>query len=89
MSIPTPTIHRNGTDPRTLAADYGRAAETLRAALDALATCAPNARDYYLQGPDAIRGATAAHEDRMAMVRAVQREIDAIRWAIADTEPGA
>ena len=49
-----PTIHLNGTDPKTLLGDAINAMDALRTAIEALDKTAPNGRDYYPQGSDAL-----------------------------------
>lgn len=53
-----PTIHLNGTSREALAAPLREAHEKLGEALAALEACAPHGRDYYPQGPQALRAAT-------------------------------
>jgi len=45
----------------------------------------PNGRDYYPQGPGAIRQAEAEHQARIDKVRAVQQEIYDLMEAICDS----
>ncbi len=53
----TPTIHLNGTSKDEIIAQYEAANVALGAALRTLIDTAPNGRDYYTQGPDALRQA--------------------------------
>lgn len=56
-----PTIHSNGSDPFVMLeqwSDVIAAADELKRALHA---AAPNARDYYPQGPEAIHAAQREH----------------------------
>lgn len=73
-----PTIHTNGTSAEALEAQLENAGHALRAALDALGEAAPNGRDYYPQGPDAIRVAVAEHAARVAALRDVLADIEAL-----------
>lgn len=77
-----PTIHRNGTSQRTLEDQLATARGSLRRALECMEDARPNGRDYYPQGPDAWRHAMAEHADRLARVRAVLAELDAVHEAI-------
>ncbi len=76
--ITKPTIHMNGTSAAELAERYEAAAVAVAAALDALTFAAPNARDYYPQGPTAFAEARREHEERILKVRAVRDEIGAL-----------
>jgi hypothetical protein len=80
----TPTIHSNGTSRDallTLTCDAGRA---VRLAMEAVAAAAPNARDYYPQGPDAITQAMAAQDERLRLLRQMWIELGEEAEAIAD-----
>lgn len=79
-----PTIHHNGTAKPSLIDALCAASAALDAAYNALKQTAPNGRDFYPQGPDAIRNATEEHLDRLRRVDAVKSEID--RMAIAIDE---
>lgn len=77
-----PTIHKNGTGKVVLVGALLEASEALDLAYDALKATAPNGRDYYPQGAEAMRRATAEHVGRLERVAAVKREIDALMLAI-------
>jgi predicted phage tail protein len=70
-----PTIHLNGTSAETLARDTEVAIKALRAAIDAMCDTAPNGRDYYPQGPDAIKTANHEHLQRMSRLRTTLDEM--------------
>lgn len=70
-----PTIHLNGTSATSLAEAYEKAATAVSAALEAVYEAGPNGRDYYPQGPAALRSATAEHEARLASLRGVRDEL--------------
>ena len=78
-----PTIHINGSSARDLLAGYSDAANAICAALEALARCAPNGRDYYVQGNYAIQNAIAEHTARANKLRDVLREIEALGEYVA------
>lgn len=78
-----PTIHLNGSGPARLLAELIDASAALSGALAALKRGAPNARDYYPQGPGAYQAAADEHMDRMRRVAAVQDEIDALAQHVA------
>ena len=67
----TPTLHLNGTAPQDLIDNLCNALVALRDAARALGQCAPNGRDYYPQGPDAIGKATQEHHARLNAVVSV------------------
>ncbi len=78
-----PTIHLNGTTADELLAGYSEAKYQLSLARDAIAKTAPNGRDYYPQGPNAIVRAEIAHRGRVLTVENLMDELDAIMEAIA------
>lgn len=89
MSAKTlPTLHLNGTSKDALFAANAEAAGHLRAALAKLGDAAPNARDFYPQGPDAYGKARAEHDARAEVLRAVLKDYEAICEHIADSEGG-
>lgn len=73
-----PTVHMNGTSAKTLSGDLESAVESLDAAIDRLAACAPNARDYYPQGNAAFGVAIAEHRQRVDALRMVRADLTAI-----------
>jgi hypothetical protein len=77
-----PTIHLNGTSKGRLIEDLCEASNKLDDAYNALKQCAPNGRDYYPQGPDAMRQAEKEHLDRLGRLDAVKNEIDELTRAI-------
>jgi hypothetical protein len=70
-----PTVHLNGTSKEALIDDLTRAYTALTSALTALALAEPNGRDYYPQGPDALKTAQAEHKFRLQRVEDVRKEI--------------
>jgi hypothetical protein len=84
MTVIAPTCHLNGTSPDVLFEQLKGAVSSLRTAQRALEEAAPNARDYYPQGPDAFTLARAAHDDRAHRLKAIQRELEAIAERVAD-----
>lgn len=79
-----PTIHLNGTSPEGLMEQVQGAMIACRNAISALASAAPNARDYYPQGSEAFSIALAEFEDRMNRMRSVLRELEEIAEHVAD-----
>jgi hypothetical protein len=82
-----PTVHRNGTAASDLLDARFATLGALHAAGDALALMAPNARDYYVQAPNAYGDADRQHCNRLetlrGMIADVTAEVDAIQDAIA------
>jgi hypothetical protein len=81
-----PTIHINGTSRERLLEALSDAGEALRKAREALAQTAPNGRDYYPQGLDALRAAEREHWARMEKLFQVQQELEYMAIAICDAE---
>ena len=73
-----PLVHLNGTSKAALAEGYHNAATAITAALDKLIEAAPNARDYYPQGPDAYSVARREHDARCEALRAAHRDMLAL-----------
>ena len=84
-SIAKPTVHLNGTGAETLMRQFEKAGQALRAALQALRDAAPNGRDYYPQGPNALRKAQEDHEARLQRLDAVLREIKELYEHVLDS----
>ena len=70
-----PTIHLNGTGAESLLEGYRNAMEAVRDAMDKVDESAPNARDYYPQGPAAYTIARQEHDDRYMKLDAVRHEL--------------
>lgn len=70
-----PTIHLNGSAPAHLRENYERAYRAVGEAIDALQQAHPNARDYYPQGPHAIKQAQEEHERRLKTLEEMRTEL--------------
>lgn len=81
-----PTVHLNGTSRDALFEANADAAGAIRAALTKLGEAAPNARDFYPQGPDAYGKARVEHDARAEALRGVLKDFEAICEHIADAE---
>lgn len=81
-----PTIHMNGTSRQHLLDEVCAAGSALMNAMEALAKAAPNGRDYYPQGPEAIKQAGIEHRERIAKVKEVYDEVQRLAEAIADAD---
>jgi hypothetical protein len=79
-----PTVHLNGTTGEVLLDQYATAARAVQAAIDAVCDAGPNARDYYVQGPDAALAAQREHEARVGALKVVRGELAAIAEGIQD-----
>ena len=79
-----PTIHLNGTSKQCLIDGYFDVVCALQAATGKVAEHAPNARDYYPQGPEAYTIARAEHQSRLDRLWAIEREITEILEAICE-----
>jgi hypothetical protein len=79
-----PTLHLNGSSGEVLLDQYSAAAEAVRKAIDAVCDAGPNARDYYVQGPDAGLAAQREHEARVKALKAVRDDLAAIVEGIQD-----
>jgi len=77
-----PTIHLNGTSKDRLIEDLCNASNALNDAYAALKQTAPNGRDYYPQGDDALRKATQEHMSRLKRLDEIKGEINKLTIAI-------
>jgi hypothetical protein len=81
MTIMIPTIHLNGTSRDELHEGYRTALFALDAAINAVSATAPNGRDFYPQGPDAINAATREHLKRMNELQAMRNDLETLALA--------
>jgi hypothetical protein len=79
-----PKIHRNGSDGKHLAAKLRAASDALHDAIEAMRETAPNARDYYTNGPNAFKFAAKEHHERIAKVEMVKDDLGKIWENILD-----
>lgn len=84
MTVVLPTIHMNGSSGERLLEDTEAACRAVVVAIDALCAAAPNARDYYPQGPTAWPAADDAHRARLAKLIEVRNELNALHEGIYD-----
>lgn len=73
-----PTVHLNGTSKLVLLKGAEDAYNSVDAAIAKLCEASPNARDYYVQGPDAFTKAANQHRERLAKLQVVAAELIAI-----------
>jgi hypothetical protein len=74
-----PTVHLNGTSAGDLFEQLSEALSALRAAETKLQSAAPNGRDYYPQGPDAIHKAQEEHYARCIKLRDVINDLSELQ----------
>ena len=86
MTMRHPTIHLNGTGSADLLAGYESAMDALQRALSALSQCGPNARDYYVQSPEAYTEARDQHYARAARLQSVLDETTALAVAVMEQQ---
>ena len=79
-----PTLHMNGTSGADLLDQNTNAWEAVRAAIDALYAAAPNARDYYVKGPEAFSSAQRDHQTRLSTLTGVRDQLAALVEGIQD-----
>jgi hypothetical protein len=77
-----PTIHMNGTSKRQLVEQLTDVSVRLDVAYEAMKKAAPNGRDYYPQGPEAMDRALVEFAKRLKAIDAVKEDIDAFINAI-------
>jgi hypothetical protein len=80
-----PTIHLNGSGPKSLLEQNRAAWNALRQAVEALDLAAPNGRDYYPQGNHAIGEAMREHTERVKPLLKAMRDLEAINEHIYDS----
>lgn len=73
-----PTVHLNGTSRDQLTSAFLAAYRAVNDAIDAVGEAAPNGRDYYTQGPDAISAATQEHRERIKALMQVRADMMAL-----------
>jgi hypothetical protein len=73
--VTPPTIHLNGTSPGELTHTLQAASDLLWATIKAVTDTAPNARDYYPQGPAAYGDALTEHIGRVQRLTDVRAEL--------------
>lgn len=80
----TPTVHLNGSGRQALLDGFERAYAAIGEAMTAVRETHPNARDYYVQGPDAFPAAVREFQSRMDRLKAVREELLALFQAVDD-----
>jgi len=83
-----PTLHLNGTSKGKLERQVCDAYDAIQTAMKTLAEAAPNGRDYYPQGSDAIYRAQDEHCARMQKLVDVSKELEQIAEHLAFAQGG-
>mgnify|MGYP006995652839 CR=1 FL=1 len=76
--IMLPTIHLNGTGPRTLYVDYSAARLAVIDSIRRLEKMEFNSRDYFMHGMDAWKLAQEQHRARLNQLQSVADELGQI-----------
>jgi hypothetical protein len=74
--VTVPTVHTNGTSAHNLRDDLQAAVEALREGQRRMVMAAPNGRDYYPQGNDAMNVVMAEHERRCIDLNRILTELE-------------
>lgn len=77
-TLTKPTLHLNGTSKERLGQAYSDAYAALYDAAEKLRQTAPNGRDYYPDGPDAMAKAEAEHRSRQQRIADVMDELESL-----------
>lgn len=83
-TLALPTIHLNGTSAKDLFSGYRAAMDALQDAQEALGKIEFNARDYYVQGPEAWTQARDEMQERRQKIETVRKDVEAILIHIMD-----
>ena len=84
-TIIAPRVHLNGTSRPSLIAALDAADDAIGQAYEALKQTAPNGRDYYTEGPQAMQQAQDEHRARLLALHNVQAQLSGIIEAIEDS----
>jgi hypothetical protein len=82
--LQSPLVHMNGTGKDRMIDSLCEASNALNEAFIALKAIAPNGRDYYPLGSQAMERAVLEHESRTRMLDEIKAEIDAIVFAVSE-----
>lgn len=81
-----PSVHRNGTSLEALQDSAREAFDAVQGAISAYRVTAPNGRDFYQLGPDAITRATKLYERNLGELERIASELMALQEHLADYE---
>ncbi len=79
-----PTVHMNGTGLRTLRETYDAAADALEDFITKWGGIEFNARDYYVDGPEAFEAARTDREAMAGKIRDIRRYLERHREHLYD-----
>lgn len=80
--VRVPTIHLNGSSPKTLLADLESVLTPLNQAIANMGNVTPHGRDYYTQGEGVTEAAREDHFTRVKKLQSVAEELIAIARGI-------
>lgn len=80
--IMVPTVHMNGDTRQELERINRAAYDAACRLIDALCESAPNGRNMYPQGPEAMGKAVAQHRGRLARAEGIKAELEEICHAL-------
>lgn len=75
-TLTLPTVHMNGTGFKMLFEGYDQASDKLADFTDAFGNIEFNARDYYVQDPDAYTKAREERQDIYAKIRDIKHYLE-------------
>jgi hypothetical protein len=76
LTLEVPVIHNNGTAREDLVGGLCDARAAIHDAIKAVQQTAPNGRDYYPKGPEALERATKQHDKRIQTLADVATEVE-------------
>lgn len=82
--VTIPTVHLNGDTREELVKQNMAVYRAAGKLLEALGEAGPNGRNFYVQGPQAMKHATDEHVARLAAVEKIQREMEEIVLALQE-----
>lgn len=86
-TTPMPTVHLGGTSHKKLTQDYEDAYYAIKTFAKAFGHIEFNARDYYVQGPDAWNDAADARTDMNEKIRDLVKYIEDHLKSLAEQAP--
>jgi len=86
-TTPMPTVHLNGTSHKMLSRGYDDAHYALKTFAKAFGFVEFNARDYYVQGPEAWPAAVDARMEINQKIKEISQYLEAHMDHLADQAP--
>ena len=84
-TLTVPMVHMNGTSRTALFDGYYRALQAVQDAMIVVRECAPNGRDYYPLGGDAILRAMDEHKARVQKLYDISKELQVLAEAVVES----